>query len=154
MRGEPQIADVFIGRVLDAGVVSAGQFVRLADGRPAMVYVALAARDLSARLDALAGDEGLDIARLDGSRRIVALSTETGSYMFVKVPGWLDDALNTGAGAALAKPGPPEIGGMWDVGHMPLRRGGWTARAVRAFASVAPSGGWSRSRRAWPSWGA
>ncbi|WP_158547755.1 hybrid sensor histidine kinase/response regulator [Rhodosalinus sediminis] len=142
-RGEPQIADVFMGPVLDGAVVSAGQFVRLVDGRRAVVYVSMAARDLSAQLDELAGDEGLILAVLDTSRRIVALSAESQSYMFVEVPGWLDDALGTGAGAGadLERPGPPEIGGLWDVGHMPLRNDGWTALAVRASAGMAPSWG-------------
>jgi signal transduction histidine kinase/CheY-like chemotaxis protein len=142
-RGEPQIADVFMGRVLDGGVVSAGQYVRLSDGRRAMVYVGMAARDLSAKLNELAGDEGLNLVLLDTSRRIVALSAETQAYMFVAVPGWLDDALGTGAGAGadLEKPGPPEIGGLWDVGYMPLRNDGWTALAVRASAGMAPSWG-------------
>lgn len=56
--GEPGIADVFTGVILPEGIVSAGQYLRLADGRDAMLYVGIAAKALSDQLAGLAVPEG------------------------------------------------------------------------------------------------
>ena len=59
--GTPGIADVFTGLVYPDGVVSAGQYVRLADGQSAMLYVGVSARALSEQLAGLAAEGGVDL---------------------------------------------------------------------------------------------
>lgn len=119
--GEPGIADVFIGIVLPEGLVSAGQYLRLADGRDAMLYVGVAAQSLSNQLADLSVEEGPIFGLIDPSGRIVARSVGIERVMFAKAPDWLLGVMETGtAGASLGVPGPDLIGGTWDVGYQAL----------------------------------
>ena len=56
--GAPGIADIFTGVIYPGGVLSAGQYLRLADGRSAMLYVGVPSRALSDQLAGLASEEG------------------------------------------------------------------------------------------------
>lgn len=131
--GEPGIADVFTGIVLPEGIVSAGQYLRLADGRDAMVYVGVSARALSEQLAALAVPEGPIFGLIDPSRRVVARSVGIERAMFADAPAWIHADLEAGiAGASLEVPGPEVIGGTWDAGYEPLQMApGWMAAAFQ-----------------------
>jgi signal transduction histidine kinase/CheY-like chemotaxis protein len=137
--GEPGIADVFTGIILPEGIVSAGQYLRLADGRDAMLYVSIAARALSDQLAELAVPEGPIFALIDPSRRIVARSVGIERAMFAEAPDWILSFMETGtAGASLGVPGPDVIGGTWDAGYQPLEIApGWMAAAFQPT----PAGG-------------
>ncbi len=131
--GEPGIADVFTGIILPEGIVSAGQYLRLADGRDAMLYVSIAAKALSDQLAELAVPEGPIFALIDPSRRIVARSVGVERVMFAEAPDWILSFMETGAaGASLGVPGPEVIGGTWDAGYQPLEIvPGWMAAAFQ-----------------------
>lgn len=137
--GAPGIADVFNGIVYAGGVVSTGQYVRLADDRSTMLYVSISARALSEQLAGLAADGGPMFGLVDPSRRVVARSVGIEQTMFAAAPDWLFPLMATGAaGAALAVPGPEVIGGTWDAGYHPLGAApGWMAAAFQP----APAGG-------------
>ena len=130
--GEPGIADIFTGIILPEGIVSAGQFLRLADGRDAMVYISVPARALSDQLAELAAPGGPIFALIDPSRRIVARSVGIERAMFADAPDWLLGFMDTGAaGASLGVPGPEVIGGTWDAGYQPLESAqGWMVAAL------------------------
>lgn len=131
--GEPGIADVFTGIILPEGIVSAGQYLRLADGRDAMLYVSVAARTLSDQLAGIAAPEGPIFGLIDPSHRIVARSVGIERAMFADAPDWILGFMDTGAaGATLGVPGPEVIGGTWDAGYHPLNAApGWMAAAFQ-----------------------
>ena len=131
--GEPGIADVFTGIILPEGIVSAGQYLRLADGRDAMLYVSVAARTFSDQLAGIAAPEGPIFGLIDPSRRIVARSVGIERAMFADAPDWILGFMDTGAaGAALGVPGPEVIGGTWDAGYHPSNAApGWMAAAFQ-----------------------
>ena len=137
--GEPGIADVFTGIILPEGIVSAGQYLRLADGRDAMLYVSIAAKALSDHLAGLAVPEGPIFGLIDPSRRIVARSIGIERAMFADAPDWILGLMETGtAGASLGVSGPEVIGGIWDAGYHPLE----SARDWMAVAfQPTPAGG-------------
>ena len=130
--GEPGIADVFTGLVLPQEIVSAGQYLRLANGHDAMLYVSTPAHALSDQLARLASDEKKILALVDRSRRVVARSHEPERAMFATPPTWFIDLMKIGRpGAVLGVPGPEFIGGRWDAGYHPLTAApGWMAVAV------------------------
>lgn len=130
---EPGIADVFTGIVLPEGIVSAGQYVRLADGRDAMVYVSIPARALSAQLAELTVPGGPIFGLIDPTQRVVARSAGIERAMFAKAPDWIIGFMESGvAGASLGVPGPDVIEGSWDVGYQPLEMApGWMAAAFQ-----------------------
>jgi signal transduction histidine kinase/DNA-binding response OmpR family regulator len=131
--GAPGIADVYSGIIYPGSVVSAGQYLRLADGRSAMLYVSFAAQTLSRQLAGLSGEEMPIFALIDASHRIVARSVGISRVMFAPAPDWIHGFLEAGAaGASLGVPGPAVIGGIWDAGYHPLGfASGWTAVALR-----------------------
>jgi signal transduction histidine kinase/ActR/RegA family two-component response regulator/HPt (histidine-containing phosphotransfer) domain-containing protein len=131
--GEPGIADVFTGIILPEGIVSAGQYLRLADGRDAMLYVSVGARTLSDQLAGIAAPEGPIFGLIDPSRRVVARSVGIERAMFADAPDWILGFMDTGAaGAALGVPGPEVIGGTWDAGYHPSNAApGWMAAAFQ-----------------------
>lgn len=138
--GQPLLAEVFTGMVNRDGIVTAGQAIRLGDGRSAMVYVAIPAAALSEQLAVLAEGGGAVLGLVDPSHRIVARSSGIERYMFADVPSWFRGSVDAGqAGTSLGMPGPVEIGGIWDAGYHPLSVApGWMAVAVRP----APKGPW------------
>ena len=129
--GAPGIADVFTGIVYPGGVVSTGQSLRLADGRSAMLYVSVSARDFSGQLAGLAEEGGPTLGLVDPSKRVVARSVGIERAMFAPAPDSLLPLMErNAAGAALAVPGPEVIGGTWDAGYHPLSVApGWMAAA-------------------------
>lgn len=131
--GEAGIADVFNGIIRQEGIVSAGQYVRLADGRDAMLYVSARARTLSDQLAALAEPQGLVLVLVDASKRVVARSEGIDRMMFATAPEWLHGDIEAGrAGFALEVQGPQAVNGLWDVGYQPLEVApGWMAVAVQ-----------------------
>ena len=131
--GAPGIADVFTGIIRPEPIVSAGQALTLADGRDAMVYVAISAMTLSRDLADVATPGGAILGVIDPSRRIVARSTGIERTMFAAAPDWILDRMDAGAaGTALAAPGPQVTGGTWDVGYQPLEAApGWMAGAFQ-----------------------
>lgn len=137
--GEPGIAEVFTGIILPAGIVSAGQYLRLTDGRDAMLYVSVAAQSLSEQLADLAVEGGPIFGLIDPSHRIVARSVGIERAMFAEAPDWILGFMATGtAGASLGVPGPEVIGGTWDAGYQPLEIApGWMAVAFQPT----PAGG-------------
>jgi len=130
--GGPELADTFEGRVSRTGVITAGQYLRLADGREAMLYVGTDIGSLSRFLVTLAGVGETTFGLVDPSRRIVARSADIDRSLFSDAPDWMTEVLAAGtAGAWLDQPGPEAIGGTWDVGHHPLSvASGWMAVAV------------------------
>jgi signal transduction histidine kinase/CheY-like chemotaxis protein len=137
--GAPGIANVFTGIIFPGGIVSTGQYLRLADGRSAMIYISIAAGALSEQLAGLASEGGPIFGLVDPSRRVVARSVGIDWTMFAAAPDWLLPVMETGAaGVALAVPGPEVIGGTWDAGYHPLGVApGWMAAAVQPT----PAGG-------------
>lgn len=134
--GRAGIADVFTGKIYTGGIISAGQWVRLSDGRDAMVYVSVSASDFSQQLAELAGDNSTIFTLLDSSKRIVSRSRDIEKYMFVSSPEWLARAEIGQGGAELSVPGPAEIGGVWDAGfHKLIMVSGWMAVAVQPVGS-------------------
>lgn len=131
--GGPVLSDAFMGKVYPSGIITAGQFVRLADGREAMVYVSVSVRNLSAQLGALTRGTDLVLGLVDPSRRIVARSQGIDTVLFAGLPVWTQAVLEAGkAGASLRMPGPEQIGGTWDTGYHPLSIApGWMAVAVQ-----------------------
>ena len=131
--GEPGIAEVFTGIILPEGIVSAGQFLRLADGREVMLYVSVAARTMSDQLAGIASPEGPIFGLIDPSRRVVARSVGIERAMFGDAPDWIHGLMETdAAGAKLGVPGPVVIGGTWDAGYHPLNTApGWMAAAFQ-----------------------
>jgi hypothetical protein len=138
--GAPGIADVFTGIIYPSAVVSTGQYLRLADGRSAMLYVSVPAPALSKQLAGLAKEGAPLLGLIDPSQRIVARSVGIEQVMFAAAPDWLLPLMETNAaGAALAVPGPVAIGGTWDAGYHPLSVApGWMAAA---FEPAAAAGG-------------
>ncbi len=133
---EPEIADVFTGLVLPQGVVSAGQYLRLANGQAAMLYIGTPAQAMSDQLTRLAPKEKQILALVDRSHRVVARSRESERAMFANPPSWFIDPMKTGApGVVLNVPGPEFIGGRWDAGYHPLTAApGWMVAAVEPAA--------------------
>lgn len=129
--GMPGLTNVFRGIIYPGGVVSAGQSLRLADGRSAMVYVSIASRALSELLAGITVDGGPVFALVDPSRRVVARSVAIDRVMFSAAPDWLITRMRTGlAGSALGVSGPRAVGGIWDAGYNPLSAAhGWFAVA-------------------------
>lgn len=129
--GAPGIAEVFTGIVYPDGVVSTGQYLRLADGRSAMLYVSIPARALSDQLADLAANGGPIFSLVDVSQRVVARSVGIEQLMFAAAPDWLLPFLGAGmAGTALG--GPVAVGGTWDAGYHPLGAApGWMAAAFQ-----------------------
>lgn len=139
--GRPGIAEVFTGKIYTGGIVSAGQWIRLSDGREAMLYVSVPASSISDQLAKLATVGDTVFALVDPSRRIVGRSSDIEHYMFAPVPIWFLEDLKTGLpGASLGMAGPPDFGGTWDAGFYPLSIGsGWMAVAVQpALKSFRP----------------
>jgi signal transduction histidine kinase/DNA-binding response OmpR family regulator len=136
--GSPQVADVFSGIILTEGIVSAGQFLQLADGREAMLYVGVSAASLSEQLSSLATEGGPIFGLIDPSHRIVARSAGIEHVMFADAPDWINEPMNRGAsGASLGMPGPDAIGGTWDVGYTPLQNAsGWIVIALQPEPST------------------
>lgn len=130
--GMPGVADVFTGYVRPEAIVTAGQHLRLGDGREAMLYVAISARSLSDQLAELSSPQRAHIWLVDPSQRVVARSTEIDRVVFAPVPRSLRDGLETGtAGAALGMAGLEGVEALWDVGYQPLEAvSGWTVVAV------------------------
>jgi signal transduction histidine kinase/DNA-binding response OmpR family regulator len=130
--GTAGIAEVFTGPIARSGVITAGQYIRLADGRDAMLYISTDVGTLSGLLANLAGAGEAVFTLIDPSRRIVARSADIDRYLFAEAPVWMTEALETGTtGALLDQPGPEAIGGTWDVGHHPPGVApGWMAVAV------------------------
>jgi signal transduction histidine kinase/DNA-binding NarL/FixJ family response regulator/HPt (histidine-containing phosphotransfer) domain-containing protein len=130
--GKSAISDVFTGIVYPAGIVTAGQFIQIADGRDVMVYVSLPARILSEQLKEMATSSGPMLGLVDSSKRIVARSNGIDQVMFDAVPAWFEPAMERGNfGASLDQAGPEAIGGTWDAGYYPLASAsGWMAIAV------------------------
>lgn len=137
--GEPLFAEVFQGILLPEGIVSAGQYVHLADGRDAMIYVGIAARSISEELASLATDNSTVYALVDPTRRIVARSVGIERAMFADAPEWFVGHIDNGiAGASLGMPGPDVLGGTWDAGYTPLRNAqGWMAVALEPTSEKA-----------------
>lgn len=130
--GKVLLTNVFNGIVYPQGVIAAGQFLILANGQPAMLYISIPAASVTRQLVKLAADGPLIFGLIDPSRRIIARSAGINQYMFTPAPGWMSDILHAGGtGASLAVPGPVEIGGVWDAGYHPLSvTPGWMAVAV------------------------
>lgn len=130
--GEPHFADVFQGILLSERIVSAGQYVHLADGRDAMIYVGIAARSLSEELASLATQHSPVFGLVDPTRRIVARSVDIERAMFADAPEWLAEFIDNGiAGASLGMPGPDVLGGTWNAGYTPLKNAqGWMVVAL------------------------
>jgi hypothetical protein len=149
--GTAVIADVFEGRVARTGVITAGQYVRLADGRDAMLHINTDVGILSGLLTNLAGDGETVFTLIDPSRRIVARSADIDRYLFADAPAWMTHVLETGtAGAWLDQPGPEAIGGTWDVGHHPLSVApGWMAVAVMPRPEASCHRAFLRCRSGW-----
>lgn len=131
--GEAGIAEVFTGIIRQEGIVSAGQHVRLADGRDAMLYVSVRARSLSDQLAELAEPQGLVLGLIDASKRVVARSDGIDRMMFAPAPEWLHGDMEARRpGVALEMRGPQTVNGLWDVGYQPLEVApGWMAVAVQ-----------------------
>lgn len=130
---KPGIAEVFTGKIYQGGIVSAGQLIRLGDGREAMIYVSVPAATFSGYLSQLSGAGQTIFALVDPSSRIVARSQDIEKYMFAAAPAWLTDgSVAEGEDARLSVAGPAEIGGTWDAGYRSLSAvTGWTAVAVQ-----------------------
>lgn len=135
--GTPGMADVFTGIIYPKGVVSAGQHLRLADGRSAMLYVSVSAQTLSTQLAGLAADKGPIFTLIDPSRRIVARSVGIDRVMFAPAPDWILGFLDASkGGASLGVPDSEVIGVILDAGYHPLSvASGWTAVAFQSTAN-------------------
>lgn len=131
--GQPEIANVFTGKIYTGGIVSAGQWLRLSDGREAMLYVSVPADALSEQLGGLARGSDTVFALVDPSKRIIARSSGIEWLMFSPAPSWFKDELEAELpGADLGMPGPEGIGGTWDAGFHPLSISpGWMSVAVQ-----------------------
>lgn len=129
--GDPGVADIYTGIVYPRGVVGAGQYLRLADGRSAMLYVSTSVQALTEELASLITDSGPIMGLVDPTGRFVAGSHGSEQEILTEAPDWIISVLEAGAaGVALAIPGPEEIGGTWDVGYYPLSLApGWMATA-------------------------
>lgn len=128
--GEPGIAEVFTGKVYPGGIISTGQWLRLSDGREAMLYVGISSRAISEQLASLAVEGTTILTLVDPSGRIVARSKDIDEYIFTPAPDWLLAGKNEGTKLAVA--GPQKIGGIWDAGFRPLTvASGWIAVAVQ-----------------------
>lgn len=133
--GEPGIAEVFTGKIYTGGIISTGQWLRLSDGREAMLYVGVSSKAISEQLARLAAGGTTIFGLVDPSGRIVARSKDLDKYMFTPAADWLL-AAKSEEGTKLTVPGPPQIGGIWDAGFRPLTvASGWMAIAVQ------PNGG-------------
>jgi len=132
--GAPVIGNVFEGPATGTGVVTTGQYIRLADGQEAILSIATDVGTLSALLAKPAANGGQVVTLVDPSRRIVAGSQGIDRFFFTDAPDWMADVFELGApGAALDQPGPDAIGGIWDVGYHPLDAApGWMVVAVRS----------------------
>ncbi len=133
LSGAPGIAEVFTGIIFPSGIVSAGQHLRLADGRSVMLYVSVPAQTLSEQLIGLAADGGPIFGLIDPSHRVVARSVGIDRMMFADAPDWIIGLMEqSAAGAVLGVPGPDVIGGTWDAGYHPLSAApGWMAAAFQ-----------------------
>lgn len=133
--GKPLIANVFEGRVRQTGIITFGQFIRLADGRDAMVYAGTDVKVISALL---ADVDRLDqiLLVVDPSHRIVARNWGIERFLFTKVPDWMTDILESGeAGFKLDLPGAAENDDILDVGYQPLQLApGWMV-----FSKIPPT---------------
>lgn len=130
--GAPLMAEVFTGIIYPRGVVAAGQYLRLADGREAMLYVSIPAQALTEHLAQIAAEHAPVFGLIDPTRRVVARSVGIEQTMFIRIPFWLDTAIETRPeGALLDRPAPAEIGGTWDIGYHALSTApGWVATAA------------------------
>lgn len=137
--GEPHFAEVFKGIILSEAIVSAGQYVHLADGRDAMIYVGIAARSISEELASLAMDDSTVYALVDPTHRIVARSVGIERAMFADAPEWFVEHLDNGiAGASLGMPGSDVLGGTWNAGYTPLQNAqGWMVVALEPTSEKA-----------------
>jgi signal transduction histidine kinase/DNA-binding response OmpR family regulator len=137
--GEPGLSEVFTGHIMKTDNVSAGQFLRLADGREVMLYVTSAVRSFSDQLERLSAKQGPIFGLIDPSERIVARSSGIEELMFESSPDWLHEHIeNNSIGVAPAVPGPKMIGGFWDVAYQPVKNApGWTAVAVAPISTNA-----------------
>jgi signal transduction histidine kinase/CheY-like chemotaxis protein/HPt (histidine-containing phosphotransfer) domain-containing protein len=130
--GRAYVSDVYTGRVYPTWTVTAGQALRLADGRNAMVHVNLPAGVLSDHLAALAGAGDPLIGLIDHGRRIVARSVPVDRPLFSSISPHFRDLMEAGvAGSTLNTPAPEHVGETWDVGYFPLSvTPGWMTVAV------------------------
>lgn len=131
--GKPGIADVFTGIVYPNGIISAGQYLRLADSRSVMLYVSLSVRALSDQLAGIAADRGPIFSLIDPSRRVVARSVGIDQMMFANAPEWIIGLMEKGAsGATVGVLGPEILDGTWDAGYHPLGTApGWMVGAFQ-----------------------
>ncbi|MBM1223024.1 response regulator [Ponticoccus sp. SC2-23] len=81
LSGEAVIADVFQGLVNPRGVISAGRWVELDDGRSVMVYTGIEATSISDDLDKLVTDNETLLV-VDGSQRVIATSGTISEHLF------------------------------------------------------------------------
>lgn len=141
--GKPGIAQIFTGRVYPKGVLSTGQYLKLADGRDAMLYVGMSVRDLSEQLAKFSTEGGLIFALMDASHRVVARSAGIGQFVPLDASPWIKHLKDeAGSGSALNVAGLTGIGGIWDAGYHPLSMApGWMAVALRSVDSG--THGWS-----------
>lgn len=120
--GSPALANVFPGLVHSGGVLTVGQWIRLGDGRAAMLYVGSSVESISGLLEKTAEGSDLVFSVLDPSRRIVARSADIESNLFADAPSWMRGALDGKLeGTVLGQSEREEIGGVWDAGFRRLR---------------------------------
>lgn len=132
--GRAHIADVFSGPVAGTGILAAGRYLQLGDGRPAMLYVGTEVDHVSDLLASRVVNDNDILTLVDGSHRIAARSRDIDRYLFADAPAWMADVRREGhAGTRLKQPRPEAMGGVVsDIGYHPLTVvPGWMAVAAR-----------------------
>lgn len=133
--GSPHIADVFHGIMLREPIVTAGQFLQLADGREAMLYVGMPAKTLSEQLSKLEVDGGPVFGLIDSSRDIASYSVGFERLNLTDAPEWINDTIKWGA--SLELPGPDRLSTTLDFNYVPLQSASdWIVVAFQPISSL------------------
>ncbi len=119
--GRAEISDIFGGRIYVGGIIAAGRYTRMADGRPAMVYVGRATESLYAELFRVLAEDQHALVVIDGAGRVVGASPQAGRFVGADLPDWMKDRVAAGRpGSVLAQPGSGSSPHPWNVGFSPL----------------------------------
>lgn len=130
--GGPVLSNVYKDMTFSSLIVTGGQVLRLADGRDAIVYVNLPARELSGQLADIAKAGDPLIGLVDQDRTIVARNQRVERPMFNKVPDRFRSQMEAGLPGAILDFGTKAVQGTWDAGYHPLATApGWMVVAVR-----------------------
>lgn len=134
----PQISNVFDGLIFKSGIVAAGQYLRLADGRDAMLYVGTPADQVSDHLIEYANVDAEKYILFDAKQKIVASNLDRKEKFSLDYLDWMISALNSGSsGSKISQRLNPTDSNPFDFGYAPLRLAeGWSIVAFQPENTV------------------